>query len=195
MSSDSVPPVKLHAWIDESGSDHRLDPGTYILAAALTEIEREDETRQVMEGLRLPGQKKLHWRDENRRRQRQISTAVARLEQSHLVVVRTSDPSDTIKRRRNKCLERLLVELEARGITQATFESRGAADDRRDLELVQALRGVHRLGPGLRIEHQPGPSEPLLWVPDAVCGAVTSSRTSSSEHLEILGERVSIIQI
>ncbi|TJZ94889.1 hypothetical protein FA951_13460 [Dermacoccus nishinomiyaensis] len=194
MSSTSKPDG-VRAWIDESGSDHRLDPGTYILAAAITKIEREDDVRRAMEELRLPGQKKLHWRDESHRRQRHISATVAGLKQAHLVVVRTSDPSDTMKRRRNKCLEHLLVELETRGATQATFESRGPADDRRDLELVQALRGVHRLGSGLRIHHQPGPSEPLLWIPDAICGAVTSARTSSTEYLDALGEQVSIIHI
>ncbi|MHA6751662.1 hypothetical protein ACX31A_12405 [Dermacoccus nishinomiyaensis] len=188
-------PSLLRAWVDESGSIHSLDPGTYVLAAAIGPVASEQDIRATMQQLRLPGQKKLHWRDERPLRHRKISSVIAGLEQTHLVVVRTSDPRDTPKRQRNKCLERLVIELEALRVAQVTFESRGPADDRRDLELVQALRGVHRLGSGLRIHHQPGPSEPLLWIPDAVCGAVTSARTSTGEYLDALGERVTIIQI
>lgn len=195
MSGPTEARTGLHAWVDESGSDQRRDPGTYILAAAITSEASEDHMRQAMVRLRLPGQRKLHWHDEKDRRRRQISTAIASLEQTHLVVVRASDPSDTQKRRRNKCLERLLVELEMRGVTHATFESRGPADDRRDLDLVQALRGTRRLSPSLRIDHLQGPKEPLLWVPDAVCGAVTTARITSDEYLEILGEQVAIVQI
>lgn len=185
----------LRAWIDESGSDQKRDPGTYILAAVITSATSEDHVRQVMEGLRLPGQRKLHWHDEKDRRRRRISTAIAGLEQAHLVVVRTSDPSDTQKRRRNKCLERLLIELEMQGVTHATLESRGPADDRRDLNLVQALRGTRHLSPTLRIDHLQGPKEPLLWIPDAVCGAVTSARTARGEYFDTLGDQVNIIPI
>ncbi|MDY6056110.1 hypothetical protein [Micrococcus sp.] len=52
-----------------------------------------------------------------------------------------------------------------------------------------------RLSPSLRIDHLQGPKEPLLWVPDAVCGAVTTARVTSDEYLKILGEQVAIVQI
>lgn len=56
-------PLALRAWVDESGSDHARDPGTYILAAAVVSTIEEDTVRTVMSSLRM-SQRKVHWRDE-----------------------------------------------------------------------------------------------------------------------------------
>jgi hypothetical protein len=66
----------LRAWVDESGSDHEKDPGTYVLAAAIGRRTCEDDVREQMARLRLPGQVKLHWRDETERRRATISRTV-----------------------------------------------------------------------------------------------------------------------
>lgn len=84
MSVDRTPQTEMHAWIDESGSNYSLDPGIYILAVVITMTEREEDTRRVMEELRLPGQRKLHWRDENPQRQRHITATVAGLKQAYV---------------------------------------------------------------------------------------------------------------
>lgn len=70
-------PPAFRAWVDESGSDRTQDPGTYILAAVVLEPTFEDDVRKTMRSLRLPGQEKLHWRDEDARRRRKIATTVA----------------------------------------------------------------------------------------------------------------------
>ncbi|WP_034253121.1 MULTISPECIES: hypothetical protein [Arsenicicoccus] len=193
--SPATTPIALRAWVDESASVHDLDPGAYILAAAIGPAHLEDDTRHSMRSLRLPGQNKLHWRDEDERRRGVIATTIAALEHTYLVVVREGCASDNLKRRRNKTIERLLPELELLGVTQVTFESRGSADDKRDLDLVQALRGRGRLGPAVRIHHVRGRDEPLLWIPDAVCGAVTNARTTTGEYLDALHERIRLITI
>lgn len=46
-------PLALRAWVDESGSDHARDPGTYILAAAVVSTIEEDAVRTVMSSLRM----------------------------------------------------------------------------------------------------------------------------------------------
>ena len=83
-------PLEKRAWVDESGSDPAQDPGTYILAAVVLETALEDEVRRTMRSMRLPGQEKLHWRDEDARRRRRIATTVATVPAHNFVVTRST---------------------------------------------------------------------------------------------------------
>lgn len=185
----------LRAWVDESGSDHTRDPGAYVLAAAIGRREAEPETREQITRLRLPGQVKLHWRDESDRRRTAIARAIANCDLEHLVVVRTGSVSDRPERRRRKCFERLLFELETKTVSQVVLESRGPADDRRDVQMLNALRGQHYLSSSLRITHVIGRTEPMLWIPDAVCGAVTGARTGTTVYQRALHTRLTLVEI
>ena len=186
---------RLLAWVDESGSSGLRDPGTYLLAAAVSDSDAEDEGRDRMQALLLPGQVKVHWRDESERRRAQIVGAVAGLSLEHVVVVRSGATGERPERRRRKCMERLLYELEQRGVDDVVLESRGPDDDQRDVEMVNALRGQKRLSPQVRLSHRVGRNEPMLWIPDAVCGAVVAARGGVSGHLEVLGDDVTNILI
>lgn len=188
-------PETLRAWVDESGSDQALDPGTYVLAAALGRIAAESTIRDRISDLLLPGQVKLHWRDESQKRQAAITGAVAACELEHLVVVRAGAVEDRPERRRRKCLERLLLQLELKGVTDVVFESRGKADDQRDRNMLNALRGQKVVSASVRITHVIGRDEPLLWIPDAVCGAVTSSRTGLPDYQQLLESQLTLIEI
>lgn len=65
------------AYLDESEPDRRYGPGTYVLAAALIEREDEEEARAAVAALRLRGQRKLHWHDEDRSRRKLLTEAIA----------------------------------------------------------------------------------------------------------------------
>jgi hypothetical protein len=170
-------PRLLQAFLDESQSDRARDPYCYVLAAGICSPGDINAARAGMERLRLRGQRKVHWRDESANRRRFIAQAVAVLPLQHLVVVRDGRAGETAERRRRHCLERVLYELDQLGVDTATFESRGPADDRRDRFMLDALRARKVVSPELRMAHIPGPKDPLLWVPDTVCGAVTHQRT------------------
>ncbi|MGL5866961.1 MAG: hypothetical protein ACRCYX_14040 [Dermatophilaceae bacterium] len=185
----------LRAWVDESGSDRARDPGTYILAAAVGRHDAEPTTRHQMSQLRLPGQVKLHWRDESAKRRQEITRAVAACDVEHLVVVRAGAVDDRPERRRRKCLERLLYELELRTVSDIVLESRGRADDQRDVGMLNALRGKHHVSARIRFTHVIGRTEPMLWISDAVAGAVTSSRTGDPAHQNVLERRLTLIEI
>lgn len=176
------------AFLDESGSHHAIDPGTYILAAAVCLDDTTELAREQMRRLQLKGQTKLHWRDESPKRRRQVTEAITRIDMLHVVVVRdgATAPDVRLERRRRVCLERMLHELETLGVTQTVFESRGPADDRRDRAMLDALRARHQIGPHLRMNHVRGPHEPALWVPDAICGAVAHARAYDDEYLNLL---------
>ena len=184
----------LRAYVDESLSDHQRDPGTYILAAGIADPEDHDQIRGQLRQLRLRGQHKLHWRDESSKRQQLIITTIEQLPLTHLIVVRDEDTSRP-ERRRRLCMERLLFELDQLQIATATFESRGPADDKRDRDMVGQLRARKTITSALRIEHEKGALEPMLWIPDAVCGATTSHRTSNTDYLGQLTTAVQMINI
>lgn len=110
----------------------------------------------------------------------------------HLVVVRDGRPGERPERRRRHCLERLLYELDQLDVGTVTFESRGPRDDKRDRDMLDALRAQHAVSAGLRIEHAVGPHEAMLWVADAVCGAVVRFRTGDRGYLETIQASVEV---
>ncbi|NAS25140.1 hypothetical protein GT755_26085 [Herbidospora sp. NEAU-GS84] len=180
------------AWGDESGSDARLDPGTYLMAVAVGEAHVVPHVREQMRGLLLRGQRKVHWRDESHDRRLKLVDAIADLPVEGFVVVRVAGEADRPERRRRKCLETLFRELSVLECGELVLESRGPADDRRDREMLEHLRRRRSLTAPLRLFHEPGPSEPMLWIPDVLCGAVGHSRTGAGEYLERLASRVTV---
>jgi len=61
--------------------------------------------------------------------------------------------------------------------------------------MLNALRGQRYLSTGIRLTHVVGRLEPMLWIPDAVCGAITSARTGDPDHRTALESRLTLIEI
>lgn len=137
----------------------------------------------------------MHWRDESDKRRHLVTEGVAALPLQHVVVIRDGRDSESVERRRRHCLERMLFELDALRIGIATFESRGSADDKRDRDMLDALRARKIVSKDLRIAHTPGRKDALLWVPDVVCGAVTQQRTGDGSYLGIISTQVHVITV
>lgn len=185
------------AWLDESGSNQSVDPGTYILSAAIGEPLHVDEMRNTMRGL-LVGRrhKKLHWRAEAPGRQERIVKTIATLQVEHLIVVRSDAHStDRPERQRRLCMERMLPELVSLGVGTAIVESRGPKDDQRDRKTLQHLRNKRLLTDPLHMSHVGGPADPMLWVPDACCGVVTQLRCGKKHFYQQIESRVTLIDI
>lgn len=73
-------------------------------------------------------------------------------------------------------MERLLFELERIGVSHVWLEARSTLLNRRDVELVDALRARGTLVTRTRVEHSLPDDEPMLWAADAVAGAVSRAR-------------------
>jgi len=172
------------AYVDESEPDPRSgSAGVYLLAAALIEDIEEGAAREVVAGLRLPGQKKLHWHDEDDKRRAVVAETISRLPALHLLIVRVDQPASS-ERRRRLCLARLLPEIYTSGVVDVFLESRERKQNVRDVQLLNGLRSRHLVGPELRIHHRPGPTDPLLWIPDVVAGAVGAERRGDLSYVE-----------
>lgn len=186
---------ELCAWVDESGSDRARDPDTYILAAALCAAEAMDGVRELMRPLLTRGHAKVHWREETKpARRAAITDQVRSCALQHVIVVRSGLVTDSSRRPRQAALKRLLQELDQRQVRQAILESRGH-DDRHDRDLHARLQRNHDIGGRIKMSHRAGPTDPGLWIADAVCGAVTASRTGTPGYLEMLAEQITMITI
>lgn len=73
-------------------------------------------------------------------------------------------------------MERLYFELYARDVSMVWVESRHESLNRRDREMVDALRAKGAIGTSSRVEFALPREEPMLWLPDAVAGAVGAFR-------------------
>lgn len=128
------------AFVDESAYRRRDGQQVYLLAAALIMPQEFAACSQAMVGLLPRGAPKLHWGKEGGRRQAYIAARIASLDVSHLLVVRSAAHYERLERQRRKCLEQLCCELVERAVVSMVMESRGPADDRRDLQVLQSLR-------------------------------------------------------
>lgn len=154
------------------------------MAAALVPNDVQAEARAQMSGLRRSGRTKAHWHDaRTRSEKRTLVDAVVEIPIRTLVVVRVDDPDMRIERRRRLCLERLLFELQQRGIAEVVAESRGPGD-RHDLDHLQALRSQKQVTTELRLRDLPGPVEPLEPASGTISTSGSWRRQSTSSNAE-----------
>lgn len=182
------------AFLDESGSDSRRDPGAYIVSAVVLDAADVEEVREAMTVLRLPGQRKLHWRDEDDDRRLTIVKTLSQLPIEHYVAVHDGHAAEPSERRRRLAMERLLFELDQMGATEVIMESRGPKDDRRDRNHLDQLRAAQTVGSAVRMNHAKGPVEPGLWTADATCGAIVRDRVGDPTYRAVLEARLTVYQ-
>ena len=186
----------LSAWVDESvivgpagGS------GTYTMAAAVTDHGRCDELRHVLTDLAIKPGVRLHWVSESVKRRDLIAEAIGRMDIAAILTVGTSMERSRQERARRCCLERLLYELDQFGVSEAWLESRAAAQDRRDLRLVDSARRKRLISHELQVGFARPTGEPMLWLPDAVAGAMSAAVVGERRWLEAMASVVTVHQV
>ncbi|MGL3151665.1 hypothetical protein ACSS7Z_15055 [Microbacterium sp. A82] len=181
-----MPPLEpFRAFIDESSAARGDELQEYMIAAVLIPADRCDAVREALRPLLLPGQIKLHWTDESESRRRVIIQRLCELETVNVVVTHVSRRQRKTERFRRKCLEDLYYEMVGMKIYDLTLESRGRHQDSSDRGHIVALQG-QGLEQRVRIKHLRGGDEPLLWIADAILGAINSTHLGIEEHLEAL---------
>ncbi|MFS0731186.1 hypothetical protein ABC270_14075 [Curtobacterium sp. 1P10AnD] len=167
------------AYCDESEPGGGLDHSTYILAAVVVDDSERDSLRRTVERLRPARMRKLHWY-EAIEVQRHTWRGLLRLAVATIIVRYDGAPARA-ERRRRRCLERLVFELESRAVRHVTIESRGPALDRADRRVLDAFR-TQGAGRSIVWDHARGDAEPLLALADIACGARGTLR---DEHLDV----------
>lgn len=180
------------AWGDESGSVASVDPGVYVMGAVLVLPEAADDLRAAMLDLRQPAEKKIHWHADDAGRRDKVVGVIAGLPLEGVVVVRHGPREEKDERRRRKCFETFAPELAAAGCASLVLESRGHKADQRDHAMLSALRASRRIDARMRLDHAPGPTDPLLWVADAMCGALVAHRVGEGRWWSALDRRMTL---
>ncbi|MFG1942210.1 hypothetical protein [Nonomuraea sp. NPDC048826] len=183
----------LTAYVDESMRRRPDDHNIYAMAAIALHSVAHDDARMTLESLRIGKNPRLHWRDESSARQRVIADAIAALPVAALVTVHIYDSACGTERARRRCLERLLLELEATGVTRVVVESRSSHQDHLDLLLVMAMRKSQAISRAIAVDWRPSCQEPLLWAADAVVSATTWWIDGHGGGFERLEERVRVV--
>jgi len=186
----------IRAFLDESESNRGKDPHAYLVGAAVLLEEHVAEVCARIATLKLPGQAKLHWRDESDRRQRVIIRTIGAMPVEAVLAVHV-DPRRRPEARRHRALRSLLPELAALGVSRLDVESRGPKADLRDRALLDQMRRSRMFDtaqPPMRMDHPVGRAQPGLWLADSICGAVVAARCGDGRHTEALGTRLRIIE-
>jgi len=179
----------LKSFLDESSCVLSEKHQEYMVGAAILEADACDDIRTELRPLLLPGQIKLHWTDEGRRRRIRIIDAIASLGPMNVIVSHISERQRKTERFRRKCLELMYYEFASMELHDVVLESRSPKQDGRDRAHIVALQG-QGLDRRIRVAHRRGGDEPLLWIADAVLGAVNSARQGEPAHLDALRDTI-----
>lgn len=186
----------MWAFVDES---YRLDPlvaepSSYILGAALLEVQSIEEARQAVLGAGAHGRHKRHWFHQDARMRASSVQLVCELARAAVLTSVHSPSATRPERMRRICLEALLPALHGCGVDAIIFESRGTRDDRRDLDLATSAPGIGQTMEA-RITHLRGRDEPLLWLADAVCGCLRAELNGEMAFMSTLESRLEVIRL
>jgi hypothetical protein len=181
--------------MDESLRTRVDGPGTYVLAAVVCPPERCDEIRGCLRCLLRKRQPRLHWKEETDRRRDLIAGALGSWGLPALVVVgRPMDPRKQ-ERARRLCFAGLVDHLGTRGVSRLWIDARTPSLNRRDRQMVDALRSQRRLPHGLRVDVARPLQEPMLWLPDIVAGAVKAGLDGRPAWRAMINESIHEVNV
>ncbi|MCF6745210.1 hypothetical protein E9529_13190 [Blastococcus sp. KM273128] len=149
-----------HVFVDESKRRG------YLLAAVAVPVGDLHAVRKVLRDLVLPGQRRLHMKDESDPRRRAIASAIVGCG-VRAIVYDAARRHRTDRDRREACLRLLVDDAAARGDHALVLEQDDTlvASDRRILYHAARYAGCAET---LRYDHRRAGAELLLALPDAV---------------------------
>lgn len=160
------------AYIDESIRVQGDGEPTYYICATIIEMAEED-VRSLLWPIVKGKATKLHWSKMTRTERRKSMEVISRLPTVNVVVMALPLTSKRSERARRLCLKEILPVLENRyGVVRVVFESRTAAQDRRDLDMVNAMKSQKLLGKQMTAAFTRGADDARVWIPDQILGAL-----------------------
>ncbi|WP_258343184.1 hypothetical protein [Saccharopolyspora gregorii] len=165
----------------------------YVLTASLIDQAEAEPIRAALTRLRKGG-RKLHWSKEPDRRRDEIAKVTSTFASTNLVVVGSASPMNA-ERARRKCLEALLPEVEAAGASVLTLESRRPRNDKLDQQTVAVCKRKRAISMKVHVEFTAGDAEPMLWLPDIVCGSALAAARGNRRYLEQLADAARLLEV
>jgi hypothetical protein len=190
--------------IDESGDDlggsHRYVIGAGVLVA--NDDDLVDIRKQVIELLGSPRRRRpFHWVTEGPVMRAAAIELIGQLPIEAHAIVGAADSQHHLEHTRERCLRELFRAVEGQEIDRLMIESRERSvavvgQNRRDFETLIEARHAQELRPTVRYQWVLK-EEPLVWLADAVAGAVLAAERGDMTWLSKLGEttRTSLIRL
>jgi len=141
----------------------------YLLVAAVLAPQDLAPARRAIRGLLLPGQPRLHMKQERDSRRRKILSTIDGISPELLIYRAPSDGRTEIARR-DHCLRRLVDDLHRGGHTRLCLELDQTLRGKDLQTLIEATHAASRT-PWLDYRHERARDEALLAIPDAVAWA------------------------
>lgn len=167
------------AYADESA--RRGPNGLYLVAAVVVGPDRAGDVTNSLHQLLLPGQTRIHWRDERRKRRETILERILPLPVRATICWCGGVEPKRQERARALILERLLWDLRDRGIKELVLESRDEALNARDRRTIVQVKKAHGASPDLAYRFARPEEEHLLWLPDIAAGAMASQLAGETD--------------
>ncbi|MFD7159691.1 hypothetical protein ACFV9C_34190 [Kribbella sp. NPDC059898] len=155
--------MPAHAFVDES-----IRNG-YLLSAAVVPVAELSIARGKLRELCKPGQRRLHMKDENDSRRREILSTLTGLD-LQVYLCRASLAGRPVRAGRDECLRALVPALLEHDVSRLVIES--CNQDRRDNQVIQPMAGAFVAAGRFAWVHAKPSTEPLLWAADATAWAV-----------------------
>lgn len=171
----------------------------YLLGASVIGQD-SDLIVDKMEALKPADAKKVHWREMSVRARTNSLELLGGLTHSTTIIVGTPLNGRKQERARRKCLELLLVQLEANNIKTIILESRGKTADKKDIDFLLYLRRtdvIHTID----LQHASGKNDARLYIPDQILGAYGDIIAEKDDALVLKGawkkvaESVTVIEL
>ncbi|MFD7655093.1 hypothetical protein ACFV4N_14055 [Actinosynnema sp. NPDC059797] len=151
--------MSTHVFVDESRR------ATYLLAAAFIQTRRLTALRTLMRGLRVAGERRLHFKSESDTvRKDVIGRLVDAGFRSRVYFGR--GPAEAV---RQACLADLVADLVEEPVARLVLDARGRTEDRLDRRVItRSLRECGVPDDSISYEHMSSHGDPALWIPDAI---------------------------
>lgn len=176
------------ALVDESYRRAPDGRGYYLMAAVVVPDVHQAAIVSELRAMLPKGQRRWHFTAENDASRAKFVSRVAELQSLEVVAVAVAQETPDERKSeqaRTRCLWGLLAALDERGVQSLVLEHRQEHLDRRDRREIE---NVKRAGfiVGTAYRHDRPMEEPLLWLPDALAGAVGLHLVGRGELLDLV---------
>ncbi len=148
-----------HVFVDET---KRRD---YLLVSVVIATEQLDPTRRTLRDLVMPGQRRLHMKDESNSRKGMLADMIAK--SIVKATIYDAGRGHTERECRAACLEALVADIALRGDMFLILEQDDSLLSWDRQHLIEMTRRSD-CSDGLRYEHHRAEQELLLSIPDAI---------------------------
>lgn len=176
------------AYLDESA---RAPARLYVVAVGVVAITDAAEAIDELSGVPAGSAHRFHWRNETEPVKARMLEVIRKLRIRTYAALYSTEHRGWARRGRVQAIKGLLWELQTSEpeLLELVIESRGAPGDAEDRKTIGHAQRSGHAQRQLVYGFDSPQKNPLLWVPDAIAGAVGSSFADGiDDYLEQLGD-------